>query len=161
VLYLIDDILPAIMVAVIVVVMSIDIVLRDCIGTSLPAGVEFSTFLFVWLIFLGGANASRTGTHFSVDITPLLLGAAGRRVVAVLVQLLCVVIAGVLAWSSWFYMLHGWRRLAEGLQVPLGVLYLVLPFAFALMAISHAVRLVMALQALRPAHNLPTESAER
>jgi TRAP-type C4-dicarboxylate transport system permease small subunit len=137
----VDDGLPALMVALVIVIMGSDIVLRDLFGTTIPGGVELSTFLFVWIVFLGGANASRTGSHFSVDLTKRFLDDRGHRMVALFVQVICIAVSATMALSSWTYMMRAWRRLAEGLQIPLGFLYIVLPLSFGLMAFSHVVRL--------------------
>lgn len=137
----VDDGLPALMVLAIILIMGSDIVLRDFFGTVVPSGVELSTFLFVWLIFLGGAHASRTGTHFSVNLLDRFMGPTGRIATAALVQLVCAAVAASMTWSSYFYMMRAWGRRAEALQIPLAVFYIVLPLSFGLMFLTHAIRL--------------------
>ncbi len=133
----IDDDFPALLMAIITAMISIDVLLRDTAGTHIPNGVEIATYAFVWCVFLGAAGASRRRDHFHVDLVQNSLTGRPRVASFVLVDLFCCAVAAMMAVSSWQYTMRSWRRVSEGLEMPLGYFYMVFPIAFALMALAH------------------------
>ncbi|SKA23680.1 TRAP transporter small permease [Consotaella salsifontis] len=137
-----DEVLPALLVAFTIVMVSADVLLRNAFGRTVPYGIELSTYAFVWMIFLGSAGAARRGRHFHVDILHQKLGARVRLALQVVLDLACVVIAAVMTDISWDYTMRSWNRTSEGLQMPLGYFYMIFPLSFALMALSYLTRMV-------------------
>jgi len=133
----IDDDFPALLMAIITAMISVDVFLRDTAGTHIPNGVEIATYAFVWCVFLGAAGASRRRDHFHVDLIQNSLTGRPRVASFVLVDVFCCVVAAIMAVSSWQYTMRSWRRVSEGLEMPLGYFYMVFPIAFALMALAH------------------------
>ncbi|EIM26383.1 TRAP transporter small permease [Microvirga lotononidis] len=133
----IDDDLPALLMAIITAMISVDVFLRDAAGAHIPNGVEIATYAFVWSVFLGAAGASRRGDHFHVDLVQNSLSGRPRVISFVLVDAFCCVVAAMMTVSSWQYTMRSWRRVSEGLEMPLGYFYMVFPIAFALMALAH------------------------
>jgi TRAP-type C4-dicarboxylate transport system permease small subunit len=136
----VDETLPALLVAFIIVMVAADILLRNIAGLTVPNGIELSTYAFVWLVFLGAAGASRTGRHFQVEMIQGRLSERANQVLDVVIQTFCAVVAGIMANTAWQYTMRSWNRTSEGLEMPLGYFYLVFPVSFALMALAHAVR---------------------
>lgn len=136
----IDETLPAILVAFTLVMVGIDVVLRNTIGRTVPNGIELSTYAFVWTVFLGAAGASRRGRHFQVELIQGAFSGRMRSLVDACVEVVCMVVAGIMADTAWRYTMRSWNRTSEGLEMPLGYFYLVFPISFALMALAHALR---------------------
>jgi len=142
---LVDEILPTLLIAFTIIMVSTDIFLRNSIGRTIPNGIELSTYAFVWSIFLAAAGASRTGHHFQVDLISgflgsRLLGRRGQRALAFIIELLCAAIAIAVFQTSQEYVMRSWNRTSEGLGLPLGYFYMVFPLSFALMATAHLIR---------------------
>ncbi|WP_116133438.1 TRAP transporter small permease [Tropicimonas sp. IMCC34043] len=135
-----DETLPALLVAFIIVMVSADVVLRNMLGRTVPFGIELSTYAFVWMIFLASAGASRRNRHFHVDILLQQLPQRGRRALQAVLDLVCAVIALKMTSIAWDYTMRSWNRTSEGLQMPLGYFYMIFPLSFALMALSHLLR---------------------
>lgn len=139
---LVDDALPGLLIGLVTATIAIDIVLRNFFRSTIPNGVELSTYAFVWMIFLGTAGASRTGAHFQVDFVANLKNATVRLVTRLGIEGICLAIAAIMAWFSWGYTMRSWNRLSSGIEVPLGYFYMIFPFCFWLMALSHLRRAV-------------------
>lgn len=137
---IIDDTLPGLLIGLVTAMISIDIVLRNFFRSTIPDGVEIATYAFVWMIFLGAAGASRTGSHFQVDFIDRI-GARGARIAArVVVEAFCLAVAAIMAVSSWQYTMRSWTRVSDGLEMPLGYFYMIFPISFGLMALAHVRR---------------------
>jgi len=139
-----DEILPALLIAFTIIMVSADIFLRNSFGRTVPHGIELSTYAFVWSVFLAAAGASREGSHFQVDLTSGLLkrwGKRGEKIQGswlIFVQLLCVGVTLVMVHTSWDYTMRSWNRMSQGLGMPLGYFYMIFPLSFGLMAIAHS-----------------------
>lgn len=139
---LVDDALPGLLIGLVTATIAIDIVLRNFFRSTIPHGVEMSTYAFVWMIFLAAAGASRTGSHFQVDFVDNFKNSMLRLVVRLGIEGICLAIAAIMAWFSWEYTMRSWNRISSGIEVPLGYFYMIFPFCFALVALSHMRRAV-------------------
>lgn len=133
----VDEVVPALLAAFIIIMVASDVVLRNAAGRSVPFGIELSTYAFVWMVFLGAAGASRTGAHFQVELFQARLPANVNRLLAAFIQAFCAVVALLMMHTSFQYAMRSWNRTSEGMQLPLGYFYLVFPLSFALMALAH------------------------
>jgi len=139
-LKIVDEVVPALLTAFIIVMVAADVVLRNAVGRSVPFGIELSTYAFVWMIFLGAAGASRTGAHFQVELFQTRLPSNVNRLLTAVIQPFCAVVALLMMHTSFQYAIRSWNRTSEGMQLPLGYFYMVFPLSFALMAVAHALR---------------------
>lgn len=136
----VDETLPGVLIGFVAVLITVDIVLRNFFHSTIPDGVEIATYAFVWMIFLGAAGASRTGTHFQVDFIERI-GTRGPRAAArVTIEAFNCAVAAIMAFHSWQYTSRSWNRVSEGLELPLGYFYMIFPICFGLMALAHARR---------------------
>lgn len=142
----VDETLPTLLVALTLVMVGADVVLRNVLGRTIPNGIEISTYAFVWTVFLGAAGASRTGHHFQVELIHGLFTGRGRRLFDAFIDLVCMAVAAMMAETSWQYTMRSWNRTSEGLEMPLGYFYLIFPVSFALMALAHLVRAAISLR---------------
>lgn len=135
-----DGVVPTVLFLVVTVMVITDVFLRNLLGTTIPNGIEISTYAFVWFIFLGAAGAARKGEHFQVAIIQGWLGARARKISNVLVETICTLVAVLMAQASFEYTARSWGRVSEGLELPLGYFYMIFPVCFGLMALAHLVR---------------------
>ena len=99
---------------------------------------EVQMLLFLWVVFLGGSAAFRTGSHIAIEIVvdalPKKLGALVERF-DVLLQL---VILGYLFMQelTYYNQLVSTGKVTNLLRLPYSIAYLVVPIGGALMIIS-------------------------
>lgn len=148
---LLDDTLPAVLIGLVSLLITVDIVLRNIFHSTIPDGVEIATYAFVWMIFLASAGASRGGHHFHVDLVGTLRNRALRIAGRVMIEAACGTVSGVMTAASWSYTARSWGRVSEGLEMPLGYFYMIFPLCFALMTLSHLRRAVGFASGARPA----------
>ena len=74
--------------AVIVTIVTIEVVLRYLFGHSLIFTEELSRYLMVWVVFLGGALAVRDGSHIRINVLAKRFSVKRRRLVHVIAHAL-------------------------------------------------------------------------
>tara|TARA_Y100000588_G_scaffold385043_1_gene477566 strand:+ start:22125 stop:22466 length:342 start_codon:yes stop_codon:yes gene_type:complete len=97
---------------------------------------EFSRFAFIWILFLLWHVADREGAHFQVDFLHERLSNRGRKRLDVLTHSLALMFSIVVLLASVRFipttMLYATNSFA---WLPMGVIYLVIPAGFILVAI--------------------------
>ena len=76
----------ALMLALMVVLVFGNVVLRYAFNSGITVSEEVSRWLFVWLTFLGAVSALHAHEHLGTDMLISRLGARGRRVCLALAQ---------------------------------------------------------------------------
>ncbi len=68
-----EEVLISLLLAVIVLLMTIQVIMRYCFSNSLSWSEELSRYLFIWFTFLGISYSIRYNLHLKVDIIYNLL----------------------------------------------------------------------------------------
>jgi len=116
-------------VAVLIVPVSLQIFAR--FTQLIPAYIwteELARFLFIWMVMLGAMIGIREGTHFEVDVWPVL----GRRADALLrivSHLFVLVFALVFVWWGIEFVRFGWDQLSEIAELPMWTIFIAWPVA--------------------------------
>jgi len=89
---------------------------------------ELARFVFIWSIMLGAMLGIKEGTHFVVDIWPLM---SPRRAALVdIVGNLCVLVfAVVFVWFGIEFTQFAWGRTSELADLPLWLIHIAWPLA--------------------------------
>lgn len=95
------DLLIAAALAVMVVLVFGNVVLRYALNSGIAASEELSRWLFVWLCFLGAVVALRDGAHLGTDMLVSRLSATGKKVCLVLGHLLMLYLTWLFLDGSW------------------------------------------------------------
>ena len=108
---------------------------------------ELSTFSFIWILFLLWHLNDRDDEHFKVDVLLDRLSPPWRRRLEALAHLLALFFAGIVVWASAQFIPTTMLYRTNSFDwLPMGVIYLVIPFGFVLVAVE---RLRLFLRALR------------
>ena len=108
---------------------------------------ELSTFSFIWILFLLWHLNDRDDEHFKVDVLLDRLSPPWRRRLEALAHLLALLFAGIVVWASAQFIPTTMLYRTNSFDwLPMGVIYLVIPFGFVLVAVE---RLRLFLRALR------------
>jgi len=114
--------------------------------TTLTWVEEFSRFSFIWILFLLWHIADRQGEHFVVDVVREKLSPQGRKRLDVMAHGLALAFAAVVLWASAQFIPTTMLYSTNSFEwLPMGVIYLVIPLGFVMVAIE---RLRLLLQTL-------------
>ncbi len=89
---------------------------------------EMARFLFIWMIMIGATVGVREGTHFDVDLFPVLpprVNAALRLIGAVAI----LVFSLVFLWAGIEFTEFAFNRISELAELPLWVIHVAWPLA--------------------------------
>jgi TRAP-type C4-dicarboxylate transport system permease small subunit len=93
--------LIALFLAIMVVLVFGNVVLRYGFNSGITVSEELSRWLFVWLTFLGAIVAMREGAHLGMDSIVSRLPAAGRRACFIASNALMLFSVGLFLQGSW------------------------------------------------------------
>ena len=109
------------------VLVFINVLGRYGIGKTWAAAEEISTFLMIWVAYLGAGLALREGRHAAIDMLQDKLPPGWRRFLRVCLGLVMLVFFGVLAWLGIRMSIFGWSQETIATQIPTGIPYLAIP----------------------------------
>lgn len=128
--------ITAFMLATMVVLVFVQIVSREIIGSSFSWTEELSRYLMIWITFLGASFAFQYGAHIGIEFIKTRLPSFFEKMFTLLSFICC---------SFFFYLMvvYGFdivgRQMGQtspGLNIPMGYVYLVIPISAILMFIN-------------------------
>jgi len=121
------------------------IVLRNIFHVSILWADPFLRHLVLWTGMLGAAMASRDGRHIKIDILPQLLPPRGREILSALTNLFSAAICSVLVWAAVKFVRDEMEFGGNVfLDLPAWIVQLILPAAFAIIAVRFMISAVTA-----------------
>ncbi|SDE83982.1 TRAP-type C4-dicarboxylate transport system, small permease component [Variovorax sp. CF079] len=118
------DALVALALAIMVVLVFGNVVLRYAFNTGITVSEEVSRWLFVWLVFLGAIVALKEHAHLGSDMLVSRLPVAGKKVCLVLGQLLMLYVTWLLFSGSLAQVKINWEVEAPVTGASIGIFYL-------------------------------------
>ena len=119
-----------------VVLCFLQVLMRYVFNNSIPWSEEASRFLFVVVVFLGGIICVKEKRHTNIDILYNLLPAKNKRYYMFGIYFLMFVFGLFLMYSGWILAVKNIYQKSSALQIPLGYLYMVIPFSGLFMAVN-------------------------
>jgi len=116
--------LIALFLAVMVVLVFGNVVLRYGFNSGITVSEEVSRWLFIWVTFLGAVVALKEHGHLGVDMVVQRLPLAGRKACLVIGHLLMIWICWLLAQGSWAQVKINWDVTAPTTGASMAVVYL-------------------------------------
>ncbi|ODS55818.1 MAG: C4-dicarboxylate ABC transporter permease [Acidovorax sp. SCN 65-108] len=117
------DVLSGLCLAVMVVLVFGNVVLRYTFNSGITVSEELSRWLFVWLTFMGAVVALREHGHLGTDALVSRLPAVGKKACLVLAQLAMLYVSWLLLSGSWAQMLINWETEAPVTGASVGIFY--------------------------------------
>jgi TRAP-type C4-dicarboxylate transport system permease small subunit len=122
--------------ACLLIVMTMDVLwgifTRYVLGAQSSFTEELARFLLIWISILGAAYASGKKIHLSIDLLPDSLSPDSQlklnRVISLLIMLF-VLAALVIGGLRYVYITFALGQISPALQIPMGYVYLVIPFS--------------------------------
>jgi TRAP-type C4-dicarboxylate transport system permease small subunit len=96
-------VLIALFLAIMVVLVFGNVVLRYAFNSGITVSEEISRWLFVWLTFIGAVIAMREHGHLGVDTLVKRLPPMGKKICLVLSQLLML-------YATWLFLIGSWEQ---------------------------------------------------
>ena len=87
---------------------------------------EMARFLFVWMIMIGAMVGVREGTHFQVDVWPVL-SPRGAAMLKIVTSVFVLAFALVFVWWGVEFTRFAWNRLSELAELPLWMIHVAWP----------------------------------
>ncbi|QNB46318.1 TRAP transporter small permease subunit [Thermanaerosceptrum fracticalcis] len=119
------------------IILFINVVLRYVFRSSTTWAEELIRYIMVWIAFIGGSICVRKNLHVAIDFFLYFIGPKGKRIMAILVNLVCFVFSAMMVRLGWqlvsFTMSK--NQVAPALGIPMYLPYLALPLGFILMTI--------------------------
>lgn len=155
------DGLMAVLLAVMVVLVFGNVVLRYVFNSGITVSEELSRWAFVWVTFLGAIVALRDRAHLGTDIVIRALPQFGQRACLIVSRMLMLALCGWVLHGSWQQLRINWEVQAPVTGLSMGWLYA----PGVVFAVSGAVLLVMellsgTLHRSTPEHQTAQESEE-
>ncbi len=137
----------------------VNVVLRYAVGSGIPWAYEIHAVLLPWLVAGGIVIAAARGQNISISLLPDMTGPQARRIILVMVNLIILVIAVSVLWSSQpILRASQFQRLSTlGIKQVWG--YSSLVYAFAAMAVIAALDVAQGLIGPAPEAQDPTKSS--
>jgi TRAP-type C4-dicarboxylate transport system permease small subunit len=109
--------------ALMVVLVFTNVVLRYALNSGIAVSEELSRWLFVWLTFLGGIVALHERAHLGTDILVGRLTVGGKKICLGLGHLLMLFICWLLFKGSLDQVRINWDASSAAMEVSMGIFY--------------------------------------
>lgn len=117
------DLLIAAALAVMVVLVFGNVVLRYAFNSGIAVSEEVARWLFVWLCFLGAVGALKEGGHLGTDMLVSRLPVAGKKACMVIGHLLMLYVTWLFLQGSWQQALLNHDVAAPVTGTPMSIFY--------------------------------------
>jgi len=104
-----------------------NVVSRYCFGYSFGTSEEVSTFLMIWVTYLGAGLALRQGRHAAINLFQDRLSGKARRALRAFLGLVILAFFALLAFFGVRFAAFGMAQETAATQIPLGIPYLAVP----------------------------------
>jgi TRAP-type C4-dicarboxylate transport system permease small subunit len=130
-----NQILIGLMLVIMFVFVFTNVVTRYLFGFSIATAEEISTFLMIWVTYLGAGLALREGSLASIDLFQDRLSENRRRWLRAVLGLLMVLFFLILVYFGVKFCVLGWAQETFATQIPRGIPYIVIPLGALLFAL--------------------------
>ena len=139
----IGAVISLIMLATMVIITGLQIVFRVCFE-ALTWSEELCRYLLVWSTFVGASCVYKHAGHINITIVQDLLSPKGRKVLKLLVQLLCGAFFVMMIYYGFIYVGKQGAQLSPAMRIPMSFMYAAIPVGGILMG-WHAVDAILEL----------------
>ncbi|MGG4603403.1 TRAP transporter small permease [Paenalcaligenes sp. Me131] len=133
----VEEYICALLLSTFVVLLFVQIILRQFFAYSIPWGEEVATYMFVWFAYLGAVVAAKMSAHNRVTFQFKFFPPIVKKVTESIADLLWVAFNLYFTWLSYDFVFNRmnlfWKSQTTG--IPMKYFFMVLPAAFLLMSI--------------------------
>lgn len=127
-----------------VLLVLIQIVLRNFFSIGIPGGAEMVRHLVLWVAFLGAGLAARDRKHIKIELAGHLVTPTAHRLFELATGLFSVIICSILFYASitFVYVDYQGGGAIAFFNVPVWILQVIIPVGFAVITLRFALRFV-------------------
>jgi TRAP-type transport system small permease protein len=133
---------------VMVLVILLQVIARYAFNHALPWPEELGRFLFAWIVFLGTVSVIQADEMLNLDLVYRYIPKGAVAVLKGVVSVIVFVFLLVMMKGGYELMIRQASQRSVGLEVPMGIVYFVIPFATLLMALIMFFRILKLLRDL-------------
>ena len=123
------------LVAVMLVIVMVQVLLRYGFSSSLSWSEEVSKSLMVWSTFLVAPWTYRKGSNVSIEVMQQQLSPVFRSFLQIILNMLVFWLMGVLLLESFYFVQRGWTINAASLPITMGWIYISIPISLLAMCL--------------------------
>lgn len=131
---------------VMVLAILLQVIARYVFNHALPWPEELGRFLFAWIVFLGTVSVIQSDEMINVDLLYRWVPRNGVAALRFLTSLVVFVFLLVMLKGGYELMIRQASQRSVGLDIPMGIVYFVIPFGTMLMALITLLRIVRMLR---------------
>jgi len=137
---IIEDTVISIMLCTMVLLVLLQIALRNIYFTGIPGAAEMVRHLVLWVAFLGAGIAAREGKHIRIDAVHRILPEGMKHVSEVLTGLFTTVICAILFYASVQFVRtdFGLGTTIGFLNCPVWILEVIIPVGYGIVMLRYA-----------------------
>jgi TRAP-type C4-dicarboxylate transport system permease small subunit len=130
-----EDILIVLFLGIMVIMVMLEIILRNFYQTGITGGDDLIRHLVLWIAFFGAGVATRSNAHVKMDALTNFLPDNWLKYSDAVVNLFCTVVSGVLVYASvkFVYIEFGSHGHSSFFHLPLWVMEIILPVGYLLL----------------------------
>jgi len=116
------------------IIIFLQVVSRYVFGFSFSWSEELARFLFVWVVFIGGALIMGEGGHIAVRLLPeIVKGTKAGSMLNIIINVFSVIFILILIVKGSGMTKSMMFQIAPGLGIPMGIVYSIIPVSGVLM----------------------------
>lgn len=148
----VEDAAVSLLLCVMVLLVLVQIGLRDALSTGISGGSEIVRHMVLWIAFIGAGLAAREGKHIRIDIAYRILPEGLKLFAETLTSLFTSVMCGILLYASVIFIevdySAGTSILFYTFHIPVWTLEAVIPVGYCAVMLRYALRCMLSLRAL-------------
>ena len=133
---------------VMVLVILLQVIARYAFNHALPWPEELGRFLFAWIVFLGTVSVIQADQMLNLDLVYRYIPKRAAAVLKLVVSVIVFVFLLVMMKGGYELMIRQASQRSVGLEVPMGIVYFVIPLGTLLMALITFFRILKLLRDL-------------
>ena len=136
----IEEILIASFLGIMVILVLIQVLLRNLFHTGIIGGDSIVKHLLLWIVFMGAGLATRDETHVRIDVVSKILSHKWKQVAEIIVTIFSVIVCCILVYASCSFVFVEYE--AHGklpfYNIPVWILEIIIPAGYLVVALRFA-----------------------
>jgi TRAP-type C4-dicarboxylate transport system permease small subunit len=149
-----EKFLVAVMLSVMILLAFLQIVLRNAFSSGIAWGDPLIRYLVLWVGFIGASLATREGKHITIEVFSRWFSSRANQYLKAFSNLVSALVCGLLVFAGWTFVRNeALMGATTFLQVPIWIPQIIIPVAFALMALRFTLRFFVELAIISESEN--------
>ncbi len=139
---IVEDALVSIVLCSMVLLVLIQIILRNFFSTGITGGAEIVRHLVLWVAFLAAGITAREAKHIKIDVVYRMLPTGLRQFSEILTGLFSVIICCILIYASLCFILVDYRAgtVIAFFETPVWMLEIIIPVGYSIVMLRYLLR---------------------